>query len=306
LRKYELALRYFYWFREIRDRLEFDQEIVDVSINYTGRTCVISIKIDIPSSKHDKLKNTELPKYDEYRIKDIKNSSFKSIKELFYLSDNKYICNADIIPQFDDKILLILEGTMTTDFLKKLIRVQPAMNRDQTEEIDTYWLFAMIKDIDMWDKIWLSMEVEDVDLLVDVSLDRVFTVVLPPSIQRRIDATRRYLAAGRGRVGDEVIRSWQAMRRAVRQEPYSTDSIMEIGRKLLMPDNFINYLEIDDPYRIGGMERKSQREQSSLPEQITVTAKTDLNYKDPIAEGYLTFKKKSFIDLLNEEIEKLE
>ncbi|GAG06687.1 unnamed protein product, partial [marine sediment metagenome] len=212
MRKYELALRYFQWFRDIRDKLEFDQEVVDVSINYTGRTCVISVKLDIPSSKHDKLKNTELPKYDEYRIKDIKNSSFKSIKELFYLSDNKYICNADIIPQFDDIILLILEGTMTTDFLNRLIRVQPALNRDQTEELDRYWLYAMIKDIEMWDKIWLSMDVEDVDLLVDVSLDRVFSIVLPPGIQRRIIATRRYLTAGRGRVGDEVIRSWQAMR----------------------------------------------------------------------------------------------
>jgi len=58
LRKYELALRYFQWFREIMDKLEFDKEVVDVSINYTGRTCEISVKLDIPSSKHDKLKNT--------------------------------------------------------------------------------------------------------------------------------------------------------------------------------------------------------------------------------------------------------
>lgn len=305
MRRYELALRYFNWFRDIKDRLEFDQEVMNVSINYTGRTCEISNRLHIPSSKHDKLKEIELPKYDEYRIKDILNSSFESIKELFYLSDNKYICNADIIPQFDDKILLILEGTMSTTFLNRLIRVQPAMNRDQTNELDRYWLDVMIKDIDMWDKIWLSMDVEDVDLLVDVSLDRCFGVVLPPSIQKRILATQEYLRAGRGRSRDHVMRAWGAFRTIVQKEAYTGDKIMEIGRKLLEPDNFINYLEVDDPYRIGGVERTSQRPRRSIPEEITVTARTDLNYEEPIATGYLNFKKKLFIDILKEEIEKI-
>lgn len=305
MRKYELALRYFDWFRNIRDRLEFDQEVMNVSINYTGRTCEISNKLYIPSSKHDKLKNIELPKSDEYRIKDILNSSFESIRELFYLSDNKYICNADIIPQFDDRILLILEGTMSTSFLNRLIRVQPAMNRDQTDELDRYWLDVMIKDIDMWDKIWLSMDVDDVDLLVDVSLDRCFAVVLPQDIQKRILATQKYLRAGRGKSRDDLMRAWHAYRTNVQEQAYTGDKIMEIGRKLLVPDIFKNYLEIDDPFRIGGVERTSQRPRRSIPEQITVTAKTDLNYEEPIATGYLNFKKKLFIDILKEEIEKI-
>lgn len=305
MRKYELALRYFDWYRNIRDRLEFDQEVMNVSINYTGRTCEISNRLHIPPSKHDTLKNIELPKYDEYRIKDILNSSFESIKDLFYLSDNKYICNADFISELDDKILLILEGTMSTDFLNRLIRVQPAMNRDQTDELDRYWLDVMIKDIDMWDKIWLSMDVEDVDLLVNVSLDRVFQVVLPPDIQRRMKATQEYLRAGRGRSRDDVMRAWDAFRRTVHKEAYSSDKVMEIGRKLLEPNNFNTYLEVDKPYRIGGIEDTSKRPRRSVPEQIVVTAKTDLNYEDPIATGYLNFKKKLFIDILKEEIENI-
>lgn len=301
MRKYELALRDFHWFRTIRDKLDFEQEVMNVSINYTRRNCEISTRLYIPPSKHDKLKKIELPKYDEYEIKDILNSSFESIKELFYLSDNKYICNAKIIPQFDDKILLILEGTMRIDFLNRLIRVQPAMNRDQTEELDRYWLDIMIRDMDMWDKIWLSMDVEDVDLPVDVSLDRVFSVVLPPAVQRRWKATQKYLEAGRGRSRDNLMRAWSTMRTAVHENAFTVDEIMEIGRKLLEPNNFHSYLEIEEPYRIGGIEKTSQRSRS-VPENIVVTARTDLNYEDPIAKGYLTFKKKLFTEAFEEAI----
>lgn len=299
----KLKLRSFDWYNNVKEKLdEYELEIMDVKINYNNRTCEIRKRIRLTPSTVEKFKQLRMPKTEDYRIKDIITSKLESKKDLLVYDGDVYRYSGSELSE-DESLLIIFEGRVDPRLLNNLVRVQPAMNRDQTDDVDSYWLDAMIKDIEDWNDIWRPLNVEDIDVYVDVSLHRCFSAFMPSDIQKRIDATQKFLQAGRSIDPEAMNTAWWAYRRSIREDPITVDKVLQIGRKLLDPDIFPSYIEVDDPYRIGSIEKTHIKR--VLPDDITVTARTDLNSENPIAKGYLTFQKNIFIEMIKEQLESL-
>lgn len=63
---------------------------------------------------------------------------------------------------------LKLRGHVSRAVIDRMVQIQPAKNRDQTEELDRYWLDAMIRYVELVEKIWNQVRIKEINLLVRV------------------------------------------------------------------------------------------------------------------------------------------
>ena len=306
MKRRELVLRNFKGYNDINEYLEkLESKITNVSLNWRMMKCEVREKINIDTkAKRDYLSELRIPMELGFIIKEAIDDEFDTIDKLFVLENGFWKCNMDLLSE-SEQYLIILEGNVSQDFMNNLVRVQPALNRDQTEDLDRYWLDAMIKDVEIWDDIWKTLNVNDVDIYVNVSLDRCFSALIPEDIKKTVETTQEFLKAGRSRDRARLFKAWWAYRKIIGKQVIAGEDLVNIGRQLLEPESFTNYIDVDDPYRIGNVQRTAQSLRRTLPESISVTAKTELNYDLPIATGYLNFHKKVFIDVIREELEKI-
>jgi hypothetical protein len=83
----------------------------------------------------------------------------------------------------------------------------------------------------------------------------------------------------------------------------SPADVHNLASKALSSDTFMYYVEVDKPFHISHL--IPTQETRWIPEKIGVSVETDLNYKNPVAQGNLTYKKIEFASRLEEEVKKL-
>jgi hypothetical protein len=304
LEQVEKALKALEWFDKVKSYLtHFKPDITHVSINFREKACEIRLHIHVPQGLRRRIHKIEIPAYQGFRVKEM-TDPFAYVKNGFYFEDGKWKMDPNLLPA-SEHYLVYLEGKMDSSIIDKIVRVQPATNRDSTEELDRYWLDAMIRDVQLLEKIWQHLEIEDVDISVKLSIDRCFYGVLPSDLKERIEATQKFLEAGKTLDRERVLRAWFAYRKALKKSTISVDEVVKITQKLTEPDTFTNYLSVDNPYRIGGVFIDETFRRRIFPELITVNARTDLSFKTPVATGYLTFKKKAYTDVIKQFLDKL-
>jgi hypothetical protein len=211
--------------------------------------------------------------------------------------------NSSALPA-SERYLLKLRGVVPQEAISDLIRIQPAQNRDQTPEADKYWLNSMIRNIDFLEKIYRQIEVNNVDIAVKVGIERCFSTTFPEELKRVLGASQRWIRAGYGRDRNEVQRAWQNLRSMAGSSRIDASAIATTIYKLTLGELFTDYLSIDTPYLLGEIKRE-ERFMGLFPEKMSVEATTDLTLKQPIATGYLTFKKKDYMKKIEDFISEL-
>jgi len=301
--------------REIIDALDWTKRIYDffrpykseirkLRLNYKEQTSEIRLLIYIPDTIKRKVSKIEVPAYSNFYIHEMMDETFVSlpVAELWKYKDGKWILKPTSLPS-SEKFFLSMRGFCPREVISKIVRVQEARNRDQTEEEDRYWLDCMIRDVELLEKVWTALEVEDVDVDVRVGIDRCFSSAIPRDYRKKIDAVQEYLAAGYSRDREKVGRAWRRLRLARRIPGVSVDDLMDLIMKLTSGELFATFVSVDPPYNLGAIKRE-EKFRGPFPERMMVEALTDLNLKQYTATGYLTFKKKKYIDKIKETIEK--
>lgn len=171
------------------------------------------------------------------------------------------------------------------------------MNKDNTLTFDKYWLNAMINDMDTLEKIYKSLEVNEVNCSVQVNIENHFTTELPKSLTRGVNAMNEFLYAGRGADRQKLFQKWMKYRKTLKID---RDEITNYFENLLDQLDLYNYILLDDPFYIGSIgETKAKK---IIPSSFSVDAITDLSFRKPAASGYLKFHKKNFKEDLRIEL----
>lgn len=285
----------------------YKPEIKAMTINYRSLSASIEILLLVPDDMKRKFKNIEIPAYQGFVISDMRDACFNKIGNLWFKEDGKWKLNASGLPS-SETYFLSLKGVIPKDALSKIVFVQPAANRDQTEDIDRYWLSSMIKNVGLLEKVWNILEVDDVTAKVNIGIERCFSMCLPKELKEQIDnqirATKRFIQAGHSRNRDELSRAWSELHRAEGRVRFTPNDIFFMINRLTDNNTFSTFIYLDEPYSIGEI-RREEIVRGAFPEKMYTEAVTSLNLKKPTASGYLSFKKKDYIDTVKKEFERL-
>jgi hypothetical protein len=170
--------------------------------------------------------------------------------------------------------------------------------------MDKYWLNSMIRDVAYIENIYRQLEVDDIDIAVKVGIERCFSATFPEELKRVLEASQRWIRAGHGRDRNEIQRAWSNLRRVTGSSQIEVGDIVKTIYKLTIGELFVDYLSVDTPYVLGEV-RREERFMGLFPEKMSVEATTDLSLKQPIATGYLTFKKKDYMKKIEEFLSEL-
>lgn len=281
----------------------YKPEIKKMRINYKDQTSEIRLLLSIPDTIKRKVSKIEVPAYSNFHIHEMMDEIFTSlpVSDLWRYENEKWILNAKLLPP-SEKFFLILRGRFPKNIISKIVRVQEARNRDQSDEEDKYWLDCMIRDVELLEKVWTALEVEDVDVGVKVGIDRCFSSAIPHDYRKKIEAVQKFLASGYERDREKLGRAWRNLRYAQSLKGVSVDDLMNLFTKLTSGELFSTYVYADDPYDLGPIKR-DEKFKGPFPEKMMVEALTDLNLKQNTATGFLTFKKKKYTDTIKEAVE---
>jgi len=165
---------------------------------------------------------------------------------------------------------------------------------DPKSELNKYWLNSMIRNVDYFKKIYQELEIDDVNVSVHVGVERCFSTTFPKEMKRVLEASQRWTRAGHGRDRNEIQRAWLNLRKVTRTSKIQVGDLIQAIYKLTLGELFTEYLVVDLPYSLEEVKRE-ERFMGLFPEKMSVNAFTDLNLRQPIAKGYLTFKKKKYM-----------
>jgi len=294
----------FEWVNKVKKFFEpFKPEFRDMRINYRTQQSEMSLALNIPNSIRRSMNKIEIPAYQNFQVSEMIDESFSKVQLVWHFDNGKWIMNPLNLPA-SERYLLKLRGEVPKEIVSDIVRIQPAQNRDQTSEMDKYWLNCVITNVDYFEKIYRQLEVSDVDITVRVGIERCFSTTFSEEFKRVLEASQRWIHAGHGHDRNEIQRAWGNLRRVAGSSQIKVGEITRAIYELTVGKLFVDYLSVDVPYSLGEI-RREERFMGLFPEKMSVEATTDLSLKRPIATGYLTFKKKEYTKRIEEFLSKL-
>jgi hypothetical protein len=266
-------------------------------INHANQTSEIALLLDMPNKIKRMVINTKIPAYDNFYVDEMLTEDFSPLNVSKFWTrthDGYWILNSKDLPN-NDKFFLRLKGKMPKEIISKMVLINEAINRDQTEDFDRYWIKCMIRDIELIENVWDMLEIDDVNVGIKVGINRCFSSAIPPDYTSKIKATQRFLRAGHGKDREELYRAWAALHRSQQSKGISPGEFMELISQLTSGESFENYVHVDEPYNLGTINRESDVS-SILPKFMYVQALTNLDLNQYAADGYLVFHKKKYIE----------
>jgi len=262
-------------------------------INYRDSTSEIGIHISIPDSLKRRVARVEVPAYYNFYIYEMLAEPFTPLPTTLWQFDGgKWKLDPKHLPRVDN-FFLVMRGRLPPGMVGRLVRVQEARNRNQTESEDNYWLDCMIRDVELFEGVWTALEVQDIDVGVNVAIDACFSSILPKEYSKKVDAVGDFLRAGHGKSRQEVFKAWGKLRSTNRIPGKSVDEFLGFMMRMTTGELFSQYLSVDKPFNLGLIKR-DDKVVGPAPKRMLVEALTDLTTKQPVANGNLSFKKKEY------------
>jgi len=282
----------------------YKPEVKSLRINYLNKTTELKLLINAPQGIKRHLRDIEIPAYPGYSIKEIfDGNTFNRINVNWKLKGHNWLADANELGA-SDRYFVILEGSITETSLEQLVKLYCPDDPKRTNELDLYWIDSAIKDMAILEKIYDELTIDKVTTCVNVGLERQFASSIPKEIKQWFRARAQadvYLAS---KDRQKAFKSFYNLRLAQRRMgKLSPADVHNLAKKTLSPETFMYYISVDKPFRISHLNPLENRQW--IPEKIGVTVETDLNYRCPVAQGDLVYKKIEFASKLEEEVRKL-
>jgi hypothetical protein len=280
----------------------YKPEVRRFRIDYLTRTSEIKYLLNIPSGANRKThRKIELPATTGFRIDEVLDLDTTDLLNIGYDSvGEKWVFNANDFPT-SSRFMVTTKGTISSDFLNRLVGVNCAANPTRKEDCDCYWIHSALKDVSILEKIWTELDVERVNVDVRIGVERFFSSAIPESVKQRLKAQKELLTAiQQGQRNIEGLKS--KYRYSVKKANISPSDLVDLMMQLVSGDFFSSFISLDKPFVLGTIE--PHRELTSVvPERVKVGVLSDLNLQLPAAKGELTFKRKDFTDAVTKSIQ---
>ena len=291
------------WYDRVRDFFsDFRPETQSMSINFAKHTCSISFKIMVPDGWKKKQRKVVLPAYRGFNVSSMIDSSLNTHKHLWKLVGQEYVLDARNLPP-SETYLVTMEGKVDRDALSRFVYIKPAANRSSDENSDSYWLQSGLRNFKMLESIYTDLEIDDVNFGVNVSIDKMFKLAIPPEIKEKAASIKRLVSAASNNDRHEWFRAMRAYKAHSRSVPeHYSDSFLRLINTLTRKDVIGKHITVDHPYGLGDVS-EPEIYHGLVPQSVTINAVTDLTLRSPAAKGYLKFNKKSYIERLRSEFD---
>jgi len=276
----------------------FKPDVKSMRINYLEKMTELKLVLTIPQGLTRAYKTIKIPAYENYSIYELYDGvTLERIKAEWKLKGKNWETDSKNLSA-SDKYFAIMKGKISDEALDNIIKLYCSNDPKRTDETDAYWIDSAIKDVPYFKQIYSDLEVDSVNAVVNVGLERQFVSTIPTSIKKFLKAKAEHdIWFGSGERERELRSSihYRKARRALGD--VSSRDIVKVGNEAQKPEVFITYVTVDPPFRITKITHLDT--DKIYPEGIGVTVQTELNYNRPFAEGDLTFKKMEFSNYLS-------
>jgi hypothetical protein len=280
----------------------YSPEVKRFRINYLERSSEIKYLLNIPSGITRKThRKVELPATTGFKITEVLDlDTIELLNIIFDPIGRKWVVNVDNFPD-SEKFMVTLKGSVSPEFLDRLVSVKCALNPTRRGDNDLYWIHSTLKDVSILERIWDELDIERVNVDVRIGVERYFSSVIPQEIKERFQVQKELLdAIERGERNIEGLK--YKYRYAASRTRISPNELLDIFMKLVSGEFFSGFIKIDFPFFLGSIE--PQKELTSIiPEKVKVSVLSDLNFKLPAAQGELVFERKRYVDAVEKSIE---
>lgn len=292
------------WYDRVKEFFtDFKPETKSMSINFARHTCSISFRITVPGGWRKQQRKLVLPAYSGFEVTNMIDSSLSEHRHLWKRVGNEYRLDARRLP-LSETYLVTMEGSVNKDVLSRFVYIKPAANRASDESSDRYWLESGLRNLRLLEGIYADLEIDAVNFGVNVSIDKMFGLAIPPEIREQAASIVRLLRAATHSDRQEWFNAMRAYKAQTRSSTiHDHGSFIQLVNMLTSKDVIGEHITVDRPYGLGDI-RPPEQYHGIVPQSVTISAVTDLTLRNPTAAGYLKFDKVSYIERLRSEFDK--
>lgn len=282
---------------------DFRPQAKSVRYNYREATSEMTFLIDIPDSRKRKFGELKIPISEGYRFKELFClPDFNPVNAAHKSEDGYITFDPSELPGHREYIIT-LTGNVSTDALSEIVDLTVPSDPKKSEDEHKYWLHSAIKRPGVMKDIYDDLKVDDVDLGVQVGVQRCFSNAIPEEVLETFDRTNELLQASNANDRNQVHKASRRRFKARRELDTSPAEAADIIRSLASAEHIRDYLSVEEPYHHRNIDPRPP-ENSIHPETIAVDVSTDLSLDRKAADGELTFKKSSYEGYVKDEIDR--
>lgn len=282
---------------------DFKPESRTLAIDFTNKISTMGFQITVPEGRRKKFGKIKIPAHEGYKIVRMIDDAFQEQKQSWRLVDNHYVLDAKRLP-LSGRFLVETQRSIDSDVLNRLVFVKPTSVNESDAQVDKYWLESSIKSMDMIEKIYSRLEIERVDFTIDIDLHKMFKLAIPTEIVEQSIAVRDLLTNAVNFDRNKLFKSALLYKKYYKSNPpFDHNNFLRLIRRLTAQETINRYVTIERPYEIGVIEPVDDFA-DVIPQKINVHARTKLTLKDPIATGYLVFKRQAYVEKLKSDLQK--
>ena len=294
------------WYDKVKELFtDFKPETRSMSINFSHKTSQIGFKITVPDGWRKSSRKIIIPAYNNYKILRMTDESFIEQKYLWERINGNYVLKADKVPN-SENFLIEMEGNVDENVLKNFVYIKPAINRDNDDQNDKYWLESSIKKPGFLETIYSDLEIDEVNFGVNIDIDKMFGLTIPKEVKEKSNALQHLLkVSSRDFDRNKLINAAVYYKRQEKLYPsFNPGDFFRIIQKFTAKNIIRDYIKIDQSYNVGDVEQP-EKYNGVIPQNLKVHAITRLTLRDPIARGYLIFNRESYMKKLRDEFKNL-
>lgn len=281
---------------------DFRPQTKSVRYNYREATSEITFLIEVPDSRRRKFGEVKIPIKQGYRLKDMfALPEYESVNAA-YTSDKGYISFDPEDLSTQNKYIVTLNGDVDAQTLNEIVHLKAPEDPTRNEKEDSYWVHSAIKRPGVMKDIYDDMHVDNVDISLNVGVQRCFSNSIPEDVLSVFDRTRDLLEASNEDDRNRILTASRRRYQARRDLSTSPAEAADIVRSLATAENIQDYINIDDPLRERNI-NPGESEKHIFPETVSVDVTTDLDLDRQAVDGDIVFQKKKFEEFIEGRID---
>lgn len=281
---------------------DFRPQTKSVRYNYREATSEITFLIEVPDGRKRQFGKVKIPVGEGYRLKDMFTLPEYNPVKAAYTSDQGYISfNPKELPN-QSQYIVTLNGDVEPQTLDEIVHLKAPEDPTRSEEEDSYWVHSAIKRPGVMKDVYDDMQVDNVDISLNVGVQRCFSNSIPEDVLSVFDRTRDLLEASNEDDRNRILTASRRRYQARRDLSTSPAEAADIVRSLATAENIQDFITVDDPFRERNI-NPGTPEQHIFPETVSVDVTTDLDLDRQAADGDIIFQKKSFEEFVEGKID---
>jgi predicted nucleic acid-binding Zn-ribbon protein len=274
--------------------------IKNITINYNDKSIELDFSIHVSESLKKTRNSVEIALPENFIVTKLRDQEFKLIPGIMLLDNSKYSINLNKLNSNENYIISV-KGNISSKLITDLVKIKLYGANDNSEKYNTYWLNAIIQNIDLLEKYCKVLQIEDINIGVDISIVKLISSELPPELTDISKKTIEFLNAGYTTDRDKLFHAWRDLHKAHRNFRMDYANILKVINSISDASEFARYLSIKPPFHVAGV-RRVDKYAGYIPQKIEVDILTDLSLTQPVANGELIFKKEDYINHIKKQL----